>query len=194
MSDAKHTPPGDRSFVKSVSVHLATGVALIAVVAGAFWGLGRIGAEPTGPVVAASPGDAEEPTPPAVQSPDPASTPPTTSEPASPTPTEASSPTESPTGGELDPQSISMQVLDATEDGDTADGFADRARGDGYRVVAVNRAVRVYEETTVFWSPGHEEAARHVAAQYGFAVVEEKPGNLSSSVNVHVVIGEDYQA
>ncbi|MGH3442908.1 MAG: LytR C-terminal domain-containing protein [Nitriliruptorales bacterium] len=192
MSDARHTPPGDRSFARSVSAHLAAGVALIAVVAGAFWGLGRIGQEPTGPIVAASPTEGDAPATTEPTSPNPQATAPATPEPGSPTPTEASSPTESPTGGEVDPASVSMQVLDATEAGTAAGGFADRARSDGYRVVAVNRAVRVYERTTVFWSPGHEEAARHVAAQYGFAVVEEKPNNLTSSVNVHVVIGEDY--
>lgn len=86
-----------------------------------------------------------------------------------------------------------MQVLDAVIDdgGQTARDVASRLSDDGYRVVATNKAVRRYDVTTVFYTAGNQAKARQIAAVYGFSRVEAQPGNLSESVDVHLVVGAD---
>jgi hypothetical protein len=92
----------------------------------------------------------------------------------------------------IPPGDISIQVLDGykTDGGTAARGVASTLRDRGYRVVAENQALN-YDRTTVLWTEGNEVAARQVAAEIGAAEVREQPGNLSSSVSVHVVVGAD---
>jgi hypothetical protein len=92
----------------------------------------------------------------------------------------------------IPPGDISIQVLDGykTDGGAAARSLASTLRDRGYRVVAENQALN-YERTTVLWTAGNEAAARQVAADIGAADVREQPGNLSSSVDVHVVVGAD---
>jgi hypothetical protein len=92
----------------------------------------------------------------------------------------------------IPPGDISIQVLDGykTDGGTAARGVASTLRDRGYRVVAENQALS-YDRTAVLWTEGHEAAARQVAAEIGAAEVREQPGNLSSSVSVHVVVGAD---
>lgn len=197
MTDARHTPPGDRSFASSVARHLLAGAALVVVVALVFWGIGRFRA-PTGdgPVISA-PSEAGTTDPAPVEptaSPTPAITTGPTAEPTSPSETLAASPTPSPepTAGER--SSISVQVLDATGgDGARMQDVVDQLRELGYRVVATARAVRLYERSTVFFTEGHREDAVMIREDIpALSVVEEKPDNLSDSVEAHVVVGEDY--
>ncbi len=201
MTRGKHTPPGDRSFALSVVVHLAAGAALVAVVAAAFWGIGQIRGPQDGPVIVGAPGD-EDPEPSPADSPDaqpsPEQSPQAQASPdqpeddgvePDPDPTSAST-----TEADVDPAEVSVQVLDATGDGGARlQDVLDRLRADGWRVVASNRAARYYERSTVFYSPGHEEAAQALADRYPeFELVQAKPDNLTSSVAVHLVIGGDY--
>lgn len=192
----KHAPPGDRSFAVSLISHLAAGIALVAAVAAAFWGLGQV-RSPDDPViqdpVAAPTLEASDED---TKSPEPTPEPEDTEAEEEPTPVEddaddtdeADEPDHA-----VDPSNISLQILDAAGDGGTRASHAGEVlRADGYRVVAEGQAVRGYERTTVFFSQGHEEAARQIADDHGYAVVEPNPGNLSRSVNVHVVVGEDH--
>ena len=218
---AKHTPPDDNSFSLSLLRHLAAAVALVAVVAAAFWGVGQvkdegigtIAAGPGGTTTQEAPADTADPTVPASEaSPadegttaaeptDPATTPGTdlTATPTEDEPTEdepAADDTETDeTGtdaGDHDPADISVQVLDATgEGGATGDEVAAQLTEDGFSVVATNQAVRVYEVTTVFYTPGNEAKAEQIAAMYGYREVAPEPGNLSHSVDVHLVVGTD---
>lgn len=134
---------------------------------------------------------------------EPIATPEPTPEPSTPspsdTPSEAVLPTSSPTpsetgvaAGDIAPADISIQVLDGT---DTNDGGMARVvtalREGGYNVVAENNSVNIYEQTTVFFTEGNEDAANQVAAQFGYEVVLPKLDNLSDSVSIHVVVGED---
>lgn len=212
MADPRHAPPDGDGFLLSLARHLGAAVALVLVVAGAFWAIGEADGDPDGVVVADGP-DEGAPTTGAtdgVASP-PAPTPPGDGTEASPdaptaTPTDTGSPTPTPTdsgtapdaepdttSGSIPPGEVSIQVLDAVkQDGNTAaSDLADRMESDGYNVVVVNPASKVYDVTTVFYSAGHEGAARQVAAAYGLTKVEEKPSNLSDSVWVHVVVGRD---
>lgn len=143
---AKHTPPDDRSFALSLVTHLGAAVALVAVVAAAFWGIGQVRAEDGDDPVVAAPSEDEtaapvptdvqtgEPTPELTATAEPTDEPdvePTeavTDEPSpvvtetateapSPTPTSEPSPTATaPATGEFDPSEISVQVLDAVLD------------------------------------------------------------------------------
>jgi hypothetical protein len=92
----------------------------------------------------------------------------------------------------IPPGDISVQVLDGykTDGGTAARGVAGSLREAGYRVVAENQAL-TYDRTAVLWTAGNEAAARQVAAEIGAAEVREQPGNLSSAVDVHVVVGAD---
>lgn len=197
MEHGKHTPPGDRSFAVSVLVHLAAGVALVAAVAGAFWGIGQVRGPEDGPVIIGAPDD-ESPTVDETSSPPQETAPVET--PAAPDPAESDEPDEvepepdpTPTAT-IAPGDVSVQVLDATGDGgERMRAAVEVLRGDGWRIVATNRASRYYERSTVFYSPGHEEAASLLAERYPqFQIVREKPESLTSSVAVHVVIGGDY--
>lgn len=92
----------------------------------------------------------------------------------------------------LPPSQITVQVLDAADDdGSAASDVAATLESAGYRIVAQHPAVRTYEQTTVFFTPGNQAAARQVAAQYGFPVVRPMPDNLEPTVTVHVVVGAD---
>jgi outer membrane biosynthesis protein TonB len=215
---AKHTPPGDPSFIRSLLYHVGAAVALVVVVAAAFWGVGQLRPpNADAPVVAADPDVADpagEPSPPAASEPtsDPTSevtpdpTPDVTPDPTpavtpEPTPAVTPEPTadDEPASGTTDddrqfaPADISIQILDAVLDGtgDDAARVADQLAADGYRVVARNQAVRRYDQTTVMYTSGNEAKARQLAAVYGYARVEPQPGNLSDSVDVHLVVGAD---
>jgi hypothetical protein len=90
------------------------------------------------------------------------------------------------------PSTISIQVLDGYQrDGGTAaSAVTEQLRDAGYQIVAENPAI-AYEVTTVLWTAGFEEQARQVAREIGASEVREQPGNLSTQVAVHVVVGAD---
>lgn len=115
-------------------------------------------------------------------------------------------PTDSPTTGtetgtepattepQFEPADISVQVLDAVGDGGATHGaILDCLEEAGYADLIPNSASRIYTETTVFFTAGDENQAmaQQVASTIGVGAVEEKPGNLSDSVPVHIVVGED---
>jgi outer membrane biosynthesis protein TonB len=90
------------------------------------------------------------------------------------------------------PADISVQVLDGvgTDGGAAATSMAGRLGDAGYTVIAQNPSL-AYETTTVLWTSGNEDKARQVAAEIGAGDVRAQPGNLSESVDVHVVVGAD---
>lgn len=92
----------------------------------------------------------------------------------------------------IDPAGISVQVLDGfrSDGGAAADTVSEQLEQAGYDIVARNPAI-AYEVTAVLWTDGFEAEARQVAAEIDAAEVREQPGNLSTGVNVHVVIGAD---
>ncbi|MTV25057.1 LytR family transcriptional regulator [Nitriliruptoraceae bacterium ZYF776] len=176
--------------------HLAFAVGLVVVVALGFWGLGNL--RDTTPTV-------DDP-PPTAGPEDDASD---AEEPAGPTDgaedggegdadadgddegTDGDDGDDGAPSGEIDPGSITIQVLDGTRgDGAAAGGVATELREAGYQVVAENTAIP-YDVTTVFWTGDAEGAARQVAAEIGATEVAEQPGTLSDSVDVHVVVGAD---
>jgi hypothetical protein len=217
---AKHTPPQDVSFRTSLMRHLGGGAALVALVAVAFYGIGQVGQESGTPIAADEPEGADEPeepdeaedTEPEAEEEEPEV--PEPDEPdevdeAEPEPEEAEEPepddgagdddTDAGEGDEAEetaaayaPADISVQVLDGvgTDGGAAATSMAGRLGDTGYNVIAQNPSL-AYETTTVLWTSGNEDKARQVAAEIGAGDVRAQPGNLSESVDVHVVVGAD---
>lgn len=109
---------------------------------------------------------------------------------ASPT---AATTTEEPVADDIAPEEISVQVLDGIRDGsDTARSIADALESDGHELIAFGNSSRNYDQTTVFYSEGQQDAARQVAAANDWELV--RPASevgLSTSVDVHVVVGAD---
>lgn len=197
MADGRHTSAGDRSFAASVARNVVAGLALVGVVSVVFWGIGQLdAADGAGnpvitapsdePAALASPTESTEPPPPPVTAEEPTPT---------PTPTPTPSPTATATA-EIEPSEVTVQVLDAAgDDGSAAEDATGRLREAGYVVVAENAAVRMYERSTLFYTEGHEAEARAIAEVLTeFDVIEEKPDNLSSEVDVHAVVGADWFA
>lgn len=88
-------------------------------------------------------------------------------------------------------EDITVQVLNGTASTEADDRMADRLSTLGYEVVAVQGSSKQYTETTVFWSfPGAQEAAERLAERFGWEAAM-KPSNLSSTVDLHVVVGSD---
>ena len=90
---------------------------------------------------------------------------------------------------ELITEDITVQVLNATGDPGADDRMADRLSSLGFEVVSIQGSSKEYSSTTVFWSfPEAQEAAERLAARYGWDS-GPKPSNLSSTVDLHVVVG-----
>jgi hypothetical protein len=84
-----------------------------------------------------------------------------------------------------------VQVLNATSSSSADDMMADRLASLGFDVISVDSASGSYPRTTVFWSyPEATAAAEALARRFGW-VVDEKPSNLSATVALHVVVGDD---
>ncbi len=92
---------------------------------------------------------------------------------------------------ELITAGVTVQVLNGTAVTTADDRMASRLSGLGYEVVAIDGSSRQYARTTVFWSyPSAREAAERLAERFGW-LAQPKPANLSSTVDLHVVVGGD---
>ena len=92
---------------------------------------------------------------------------------------------------ELITDDITVQVLNGTGATDADDRMANRLSSLGFEVVSVEGSSKQYPDTTVFWSfPAAREAAERLAARFDW-VAAAKPSNLSSTVDLHVVVGSD---
>lgn len=86
---------------------------------------------------------------------------------------------------------INVQVLNGTGDTSVDDAVASTLTGLGFRIEAIDDSSKAYVRTTVFWSyPEAQKAAEALAARMGW-VAQPKPENLSDTVALHVVVGED---
>ena len=92
---------------------------------------------------------------------------------------------------ELITEGVTAQILNGTNTPEADDLMADRLSRLGFEVVSIEGASKTYVSTTVFWSfPSAEKAAKALAERFGW-VAEPKPDNLSSTVDIHVVVGQD---
>ncbi len=180
-------PPGDRGFAAAVTRYLGGAVALIVATSALFWIIGRLRG-PEGPIIAVP----TTPPPTTATTTPPAPTPTPTLATATASPTATPTPTSTVT---IAPSEISVQILDAAGDGGAAAlDVGRRLRQAGYQVVAINQAVRTYQRSTLFYSEGGEAEALAIQRDFPqFTVVQPKPANLSANVDVHVVVGKDYE-
>lgn len=185
----RHSSPEQGPFYRSIIAWLLPWLMIAAaVIVAVYIAIDAVGKDDTEiPVARASsaapptdePTDEPEPTP--TVEPDPEET-------TEPDPEETKKPR--PDEG-LITQDITVQVLNGTASTEADDLMADRLSSLGFEVVAVEGSSRQYSETTVFWSfPGAQEAAERLAGKYGW-VAALKPANLSSTVDLHVVVGSD---
>lgn len=88
-------------------------------------------------------------------------------------------------------EDMNVQVLNGTGDTAADDKVADTLRGLGFAIEAIDDSSKAYARTTVFWSYAEaQKAAEALAARMGW-VAQPKPENLSATVALHVVVGED---
>lgn len=85
---------------------------------------------------------------------------------------------------------IQVQVLNGTADPEADDLMADRLARLGYEVVAVSPSSKGYPETVVFWTGDAQNVALPLAERFEWNS-DPAPSNLSSEVQLHVVVGED---
>jgi hypothetical protein len=116
---------------------------------------------------------------------------------ATPKPTRSKAPKPKPTRTKepkdlaLITEGINIQVLNGTGDTAVDDAVADALSALGFRIEAMDDSSKAYARTTVFWSyPEAQEAAERLAARRGW-IAQPKPENLSDTVALHVVVGED---
>lgn len=113
-----------------------------------------------------------------------------------PTPTDLpTTPTPTPTDGQIG-AGLSIQVLDGAGDADATLEAVAALRALGFTVVVDDpptQARQPYSQTTVFATAGFEEqAAALVEADPRFTTVDDNPGTLDDSIDLHIVIGEDW--
>ena len=118
---------------------------------------------------------------------------------STPTPTPGSTPgrqegTDGGQGGEPRPlitKGVSIQVLDSVGSKKALDRMVERLTALGFSVPFEAEASTTYGATTVFWSYSEAKgAARRLAERFGWDA-GPKPGNLSTDVALHVVVGRD---
>ena len=214
--------PPRRSLATSLAQHLGGGAAVVALAAGAFYGIGLAdGGEPATSVRDEDPSETQPPDEDDEDDPDePAPEPDDPPEPEDPVDDDDGDDADGDGADEtsdddtadaadddgtddgpdeeqaappaLQPAEVTVQVLDGYQDdgGAAAGQVADQLVAAGYDLIAQNPALR-RDETTVFYTEGNEPAARQVADELGVGRVEAQPGNLSTSVHVHVVTGSD---
>ncbi|MDQ3766658.1 MAG: LytR C-terminal domain-containing protein [Actinomycetota bacterium] len=183
----RHSAGNQWAFYRSVTRWVLPWVLIAALIGAGLWFVGRREAD----TVTAGPSSATSPTP--DESVSPASSPSPTSGPSPSGGTEDGG-TEEDEGGQVRPlitDDVTVQVLDSIGSDDAQDRMVDRLVALDFAVPFVAEASTTYRSTTVFWSyPEAEAAAKRLAERFGWEA-DPRPGNLSSGVTIHVVVGRD---
>lgn len=109
-------------------------------------------------------------------------------------PSEATDAADEEDGGDDGPVLATVQVLNGSGDPDLLDEVVGILEDLGYEVVSTGPAARRYDETTVFWSAGHRGDATDLReSDARFSAVEPNE-RLDRTINLHVVIGADWDA
>ncbi|WP_108668668.1 LytR C-terminal domain-containing protein [Euzebya rosea] len=88
---------------------------------------------------------------------------------------------------------VSAQLLNGTDDQEKFDDVVQTLVDLGYDVTQSGRARNDYAETTIFATAGQEEAAAAlVAADPRFTTIGDNPGNLTTEIDIHIVVGDDW--
>lgn len=201
----RHADPDARHFWRSLGSACLRATAALALVAGLFAAVASLGRVPEdGPVVLGGP-DPETDTGSGLPGPSPEAT----VEPAqdavelSGAPEPPQDPVEPPADADTPealiaaappPEETTVQVLDGVGASPRLPALVASLEELGYDVVATNPASTAYPVTTVFFTDGSEPAARALQARDS-RIVERRPSpGLSTEVDLHVVLGADWQA
>lgn len=129
-----------------------------------------------------------------------AAAPPTTAAPttAAPTtttePTGTSGPATTPTTRLRSAEGVLVQILNGTGELRLARDFKPLVRKEGYTVVNTANTNGKYRISTVFYTDGHKADAEAFRARFpAFRIVERAPATLSTTVALHIVLGENYR-
>lgn len=179
---ARHTDPDDTTFRRSLLRAAAGGLIAMVVTFGITALLTQIGRNtPTdSPAVVQNE--------PLSSAPSPSPRPPAATEAETSRPTE---PTVEP-ASEIPQEPVTVQVLYPPGLDDVAGEVAEVLRDLGYDVAAVNATARTTQTTTILATAGHEEDAAELRqTDPRFAQIEPNDG-FSQDVDLHVLVGEDF--
>ncbi len=172
----RHSEPGDLPFLRSLLAGMVPWLVVGVVVAGSVWvAVTTVGGDESQPeVVVPSPTETVEGLP------DPVITP---------------TPSDEPTPEDDEPvdfEGVTAQVLNATGGVEGAgQDMADRLARLGFDIIAIDTALGEIDVTTIYWtSSSGRPAAEALASENGW-IAAEKPEDLSSSVDIHVLVGKD---
>lgn len=205
----RHADPDPRHFWRSLAAAVLRATLALVLVVGLFAALASIGPGQSedGPVML---GDPEQASP----SPDrtrlpvveadgtdrsegpqaaPGETPADGAEPQPPSPLAPEGSPEDILAAAPPPEETTVQVLDGVGDSPQLEQLAAALEELGYAVVARNPSGTTYAVTTVLFTEGNEEAARALQDRDP-RIVERLPNpGLSEQVDLHVVLGGDWQ-
>jgi hypothetical protein len=89
---------------------------------------------------------------------------------------------------------VTVQVLNGSWRGGAASEVAARLRRSGYEVVAIQLALGEFPVSRIYYSEGHLADAIGLQRRFPeFRQVEPAPKRLSRTVDLHAVVGRDYQ-
>ncbi len=91
-------------------------------------------------------------------------------------------------------EGVSVQILNGTGRTRLARDLEPVVRAEGYEVVNTDGAGLNYDRSTVLYNPGSEQDARAFQQRFPtFGAVRAAPSYLSDRVQLHVIIGADFQ-
>jgi LCP family protein required for cell wall assembly len=93
-----------------------------------------------------------------------------------------------------DPAEVRLKVLNGTRTRGVATSVSKKLAGKGYERITTGNSMSRYGRTTVYYSPGYEQAAQKVASDVGGAstIVQNEGVTTSYESDVVVVIGSDH--
>ena len=87
-------------------------------------------------------------------------------------------------------EGVTVQVLNGTSDPEADDRVAEQLGQLGYEVEAINPYLSRPDTIVFFSSEESQKAAEALAAHFEWPV-QPKPGDLSSEVDIHIIVGAD---
>jgi hypothetical protein len=167
---------------------------LLFIVIDRFSGPGEDGQPPNGSGAAAPASTSVAATttaPPAAAAPTTTVAPTTT---AAPTTTTRSQPGTTTTTTLRSADGVTVQILNGTGELRLARDFKPLVRKEGYDIKNTANTNGHYGVSTVFYTPGHKADAVAFRARFpAFRIVDAAPTSLSTTVALHIVIGENYR-
>jgi LytR cell envelope-related transcriptional attenuator len=91
-------------------------------------------------------------------------------------------------------EGVTVQILNGTGELRLARDFKPAVRAAGYRIVNTGNSAVFYEMSTVYYTDDNRDDALSFRRRFpAFSTVARAPANLSSSVELHVIIGANFE-